>query len=259
MGARWIIADVDGCLTTEKSIPWDLERFAQLARLTRAAAAGQSGLAPMTLCTGRPQPYAEVLMKLLDVRAPVICENGAVFYTLADNHAWLAPGVTQEKIVGLRAVRAFIEAEALPSAPGVVLQYGKEAQISVFSDRPERLEPIGKAVAAFVERRGGPALDVNLSHFYLNISLAGVDKGAAIAHLLDRLEVTPQEVVGIGDTEGDIPLRRAVGFFACPSNARPAVKEMADYVSPYPTLEGVLDILGRPECQRAGAEAPGRA
>jgi hypothetical protein len=42
-----------------------------------------------------------------------------------------------------------------------------------------------------------------------------------------------------------------VGFFACPANARPAIKDVADYVSPHPLLQGVLDILDRPEFQRA--------
>jgi hypothetical protein len=65
--ARWIISDVDGCLSPEESIPWDLEKLMRLAELTRATSEGQSTLAPMTLCTGRPQPYVEVLMKLLDI------------------------------------------------------------------------------------------------------------------------------------------------------------------------------------------------
>jgi hypothetical protein len=251
MPVQWIIADVDGCLTPEESIAWDLERFAALARRVREASQGRSSLAPLTLCTGRPQPYAEVLMKLLDVRAPAICENGAVFYTLDGNRAWFARGVTEEKLLGLRAVRAFIETELLPAQPAAVLQFGKESQISVFSDQPEVLSPMQPLIEDFTRRRGGPELVINRSHYYLNISLAGLDKGAAIAELLEMLAVGRDQVAGIGDTEGDLPLRAAVSFFACPANARPAIKTVADYVSPHPLLEGVLDILSRPEFQRA--------
>lgn len=249
---RWIIADVDGCLTPEESVVWDLARLTRLAELTRAAADGTGPLPPITLCTGRPQPYVEVLAKILDVRAPATCENGAVFYTLADNRAWYADGVTPERLKGLRAVRAFIETEILPAYPGTVLQFGKEAQISIFCETPQRLEPIGPRIAEFVAERGGPALDINMSQYYLNISLAGVNKGAAIEQLLRQLGVRREEVAGIGDTEGDLPLREAVGFFACPSNAVPALREVADYVSPYPMLEGALDILQRPELKRTG-------
>lgn len=250
MPIKWIVADVDGCLSPEESIPWDLELFGQVAALSRGASEGTNGLAPLTLCTGRPQPYAEVLMKLLDVRAPAICENGAVLYSLHDNWARYGPGVTAEKIHGLRDVRTFIEEEILPGEPAAVIQFGKEAQMSVFSKTPEIFPPMQKRIQAFVDQRGGPQLVINATHYYLNISLAGVDKGSTLRLLLDELKVTREEVAGIGDTEGDLPLRDVVGFFACPSNSRQAIKDVADYVSPYPTIEGVLDILNRPEMRR---------
>ncbi|NLT60679.1 MAG: HAD hydrolase family protein, partial [Candidatus Hydrogenedentes bacterium] len=85
MSVKWIITDLDGCVSPEESVPWALEPFVEFARQSRAASAGESDLAPLTLCTGRPQPYAEVLMKILDIRAPAICENGAVLYSLHDN------------------------------------------------------------------------------------------------------------------------------------------------------------------------------
>ncbi|MCL5269377.1 MAG: HAD-IIB family hydrolase [bacterium] len=250
MAVRWIIADVDGCLTPEESIPWDLERFVELARLTRAAAAGRGTLAPVTLCTGRPQPYVEVLMKLLDLRAPCICENGAVFYTLHDNTARYGPGVSEEKILGLRAVRAFIERELLPAHPELVMQFGKEAQMSIYSENPVIFAAAQPRIEAFARANGGPELVINRSHYYLNISLAGINKGRALGQLCDELAVGRAELAGIGDTEGDLPLREAVGFFACPANAVAGIKAMADYVSPYPMLEGVLDILKRPEFKR---------
>jgi hypothetical protein len=250
MGVKWIIADIDGCITPEESVTWDLDLFWKLARLSREASAGRGRIAPMTLCTGRPQPYVEVLAKLLDIRAPIICENGAVLYTMHDNRSRYGPGVTNEKTTGLRAVRAFVESEILPGCPDVVYQFGKEAHMSVFSEKPELFEGIAARIREFVEKRGGPELDISPSHYYLNISLHGVDKGRALHALCLELGVPKQQVAGIGDTEGDLPLRDAVGFFACPSNAKQAIKDAADYVSPFPTLEGVLDILNRAEFAR---------
>ena len=93
MSVKWIITDLDGCVSPEESVPWALEPFVEFARQSRAASAGESDLAPLTLCTGRPQPYAEVLMKILDIRAPAICENGAVLYSLPDNRARIGPGL----------------------------------------------------------------------------------------------------------------------------------------------------------------------
>jgi HAD superfamily hydrolase (TIGR01484 family) len=252
MAVNWIITDIDGCISPEESIPWDLDLFWELARISRDAAEGRGRVAPITLCTGRPQPYVEPLLKILHIQAPAICENGAVLYSLRDNRSRYGPGVTQEKILGLRAVRAFLETEVLPEEPEVVYQFGKEAHLSLYAARPEIFARVQPRIERFVARRGGPELVISPSHYYLNVSLAGVDKGRTLQVLLESLGTKGEEAAGIGDTEGDLPLREAVGFFACPANAKPGIKAVADYVSPYPTLAGILDILRRPEAQRSG-------
>lgn len=249
MPIKWIIADIDGCISPEESIPWDLDAFAKLVRYSREAYAGINGKPRLTLCTGRPQPYVEVLMKLLDVQAPAICESGAVLYTLHDNRAIYGPGVTPEKLAGLRAVRTFLETDIIPQYPSVLFQFGKEAHMSVFSEQPAIFPEIQARVEAFIQQNGCPPLHIASSHYYLNMALEGVDKGRTLTALLHELGVSHDEAAGIGDTEGDLPLRDAVGFFACPANARQAVKDAADYVSPHPTIQGVLDILTRPELQ----------
>lgn len=246
MAAKWIITDIDGCLSPEESIPWDLDLFGRFARICRDASAGQGKVAPMTLCTGRPQPYVEVLAKILDIRAPMICENGAVFYSLHDNRSVYGPGVTPEKIQGIRAVRMFIESAILPKYPEAVYQFGKEAQMSVYSENPAIFPEIQRAIEVFVAENELPPLEISASHYYLNISMTHVNKGIALRQLLQQLGVSREETAGIGDTEGDLPLRDAVGFFACPANAKPALQARADYVSPCRDIAGVLDILSQP-------------
>lgn len=246
---QWIIADVDGCISPEESTAWDFERFAAFAARVRAANRGAATLAPMTLCTGRPQPYVEVLMKLLDVRVPAICENGAVLYTLPDNTARFAPQITQAMLAGLRQLRTFIETQILPAHPRLVMQFGKEAQISIFCEQPEMFPHLKEQIERYLDQSGGPNMHISASHYYLNLSFEGVNKGNAIRSLQTVLNVEKKDLAGIGDTEGDLPLRENVGFFACPSNARPAIKDVADYVSPYPDLQGMLDILNLPQLQ----------
>ena len=249
MSVKWIIADIDGCISPDESVPWNMESFGRFVDQVREASAGRGPLPPLTLCTGRPQPYCEVLMKMLDIRVPVIAENGAVLYSLHDNVARYGPGVTEEKLLGLRAVREFLETQVFPEFPDAVYQFGKEAQLSIFSERPEIFEPIKHRVEDHVTQHGGPDLLINASPCYLNISLKGVDKGSTLRVLIEELGVTRDEVAGVGDSVGDLPLRHAVGFFACPINAGPQVKAAADYVSPYENIDGMLDILTRPELQ----------
>ncbi|OQC06144.1 MAG: Stress response protein YhaX [Candidatus Hydrogenedentes bacterium ADurb.Bin101] len=84
----------------------------------------------------------------------------------------------------------------------------------------------------------------------MNIDLKGVTKGAAVDSLIEQLGLNRESVAGIGDTLGDMSIREAVGFFACPANAVPGLKAVADYVSPFPDVQGMLDIFERPELQR---------
>lgn len=245
MTLRLILSDIDGCISPEESRAWDAEPFARFMALSHAASAGTIPLPPLTLCTGRPQPYVEALMKILDIRFPAICEAGAVLYSLQDNRARLAPEITAERLRGLHALRRHVLDVIVPSVPGLVYQFGKEAQLSLYSESPECFDEIAEKLHAFASETPGLEIVVTPSHYYLNIDLAGVSKGRAITGLLHSLELTRDEAAGIGDTLGDLSIRDAVAFFACPANAVPEIQAAADYVSPWPDIHGVLDILER--------------
>ena len=251
MAVKLIISDIDGCISPEESRAWDWPAFSRFAALSHAASEGRGDLAPMTLCTGRPQPYVEALMKVLDIRFPAICESGAVLYSLSDNRSRFTPAITPEKIRGLHALRDHITTEIMPAFPGLVYQFGKEAQMSLYCERPACFTEVAELVRAHAATLPGLEVIITPSHYYLNIDLAGVTKGAAIRLLLDELGVDPAGAAGIGDTMGDMSLRESVGFFACPANAVQAIKDVSDYVSPHRDIEGVLDILERPEMRRA--------
>ncbi|MFW5715841.1 MAG: HAD family hydrolase [Spirochaetota bacterium] len=240
---KLIVSDVDGCIAPEESAAWDLAAFGRLAALVRGREGGAP--LPLVLCTGRPQPYVEVLMKLLDVRFPAICESGAVIYTLHDNRCRFGPGVTEEGLSQLREIKRFIVHDLVPRCPYASYQFGKEAHLSLFSENPDRLAPLADEIRAFAKRFGDEAIEIGSSHYYLNISLSGVTKGSALRQLVSEIGVAREEIAAIGDTAGDLPLREEAAFFAVPANATADVKARADYVSPHADVRGVIDILGR--------------
>jgi len=238
---RLIVSDVDGCLAPEESAAWDFPAFASLADRVRALQDTTS----FTLCTGRPQPYVEVLMKLLDVRIPAICESGAVLYSLKDNRSIYGPGVTEEKLDELFEIRHFITSDLLKRYPLAVHQFGKEAQISLFSADPARIPELADEVRRFADRYRDDPVEVSASHYYLNVSLRGVTKGSAVRQLMSETGASRSQVAAIGDTVGDLPLADEAAFFACPANSTPEVQAAADYVSPHRDVHGLLDILDR--------------
>lgn len=244
MNYALIVSDVDGCLSPEESVGWNLEEFSEVVRRVRSGGPGGTHL-PFTLCTGRPQPYVEVLLKLFDVSLPAICENGAVIYELPSNSSLFGPGVTDELIRVVRQIRSFVERDVLKGFDGVALQFGKEAQLSVYSEDPEKIPVMAEKVAEFAGSLGNDLVRVDASHYYLNVSLSGVSKGSALALVMEEVAAKKESTAVIGDTSGDLPMRDLAAFFGAPSNATPEVKAVADYVSPYPDLRGVSDILDR--------------
>lgn len=235
-----IISDNDGCLVAEDTSPLDLESLGKLAAHNRLAQT-QHDRPLLTICSGRPQPFAEAMCRLLANRtAPCIAENGVWMYNPADNTYEMDPSITAEHRAAVREAGAWLEAEYGPN--GVSQQPGKAASISLYHADTEYLKSIGPRIRDEFARRGWP-LRVSMTWFYINCDLAHVSKGTGMDRLIARTGIARDRLMGIGDTTGDMPIRERVAFFACPANAHDDIKKVADYVSPFPEARGVVDIV----------------
>jgi hydroxymethylpyrimidine pyrophosphatase-like HAD family hydrolase len=238
-----VICDIDGCLVSESAHPFDLGSLARITEHNRLALArGDRPL--LTLCSGRPQPFAESLMRMLaNLEVPCICENGVWLYHAGTNTYEMDPRITPEH---LHAVHELSEWAAREFGPrGVTEQPGKAASVTLYHRDTEFLRgTVAPAVEAHVKAHGWP-FRVSMTWFYINCDLAHVSKGTGIDRLLATLRIPKARLAGVGDTMGDACIADRVGFFACPQNAHPAIKERAHYISPEPEARGVVDILAQ--------------
>jgi len=237
-----IISDNDGCLVAEDTSPLDLDSLARLAAHNRLAQTNRDRPI-LTLCTGRPQPFAEAMCRLLaNCAAPCIAENGVWMYNPADNRYEMDPAITPAHRAAIREAAAWLEAEYGPK--GVFQQPGKSASISLYHADTEYLKSIGPRVREEFAARGWP-LRVSMTWFYINCDLAHVSKGTGMDRLLAATGTNRDRLMGIGDTPSDMPIRERVAFFACPANAHDDIKKVADYESPFAEARGVVDIVER--------------
>ena len=82
--------------------------------------------------------------------------------------------------------------------------------------------------------------------YFLEVLSAGTDKGTALEILADRLGIPLESVLAVGDAQNDLGMVRKAGWGCAPSNAIPAVKAAARYVSPKSHEEdAVAEILDR--------------
>jgi hydroxymethylpyrimidine pyrophosphatase-like HAD family hydrolase len=235
-----VICDIDGCLAPESSAPFDTTMLARLAEHNRRAQ--EAGDRPVvTVCSGRPEPFAEAMTRLMGNRSvPAVAENGVWLFHPLDNGWDRDPAIRPEHIAAVHEAAAWVDGEL--GARGVVMQPGKVASISLYHRDTAYLRSLEGRVREEFERRGW-ALRVSMTWLYINCDLEFVSKSTGLGRLVKATGLRRERLAGIGDTPSDAAIAEHVAWFACPANADERLKERADYVSPKPEAAGVLDIL----------------
>lgn len=240
-----IICDIDGCLTPESSTPLDVESLAAIARHNRVAQERRDRPL-LTLCSGRPQPFAECMARLTaNTTLPLIAENGVWMYHPGTNTYEMDPSITREHREAVRSASRWLEerfGRAEAGRAGVQQQPGKACSVSLYHPDAEYLKSICPEIESRFEREGW-AMRVSMTWYYINCDLRHISKGTGVQRLMRAAGLERARLAGIGDTMSDLAIREHVGYFACPANAAEGLKERADYVARSAEAKGVVEIV----------------
>ncbi len=240
-----IVSDIDGCLQPESNTAMDLESLSKIAAWNRDA--DRCGMPRLTLCSGRPQPFAEAMCKVVgNLSVPCVAENGVWLYHPGTNEYLMDSSITREHLAAVREASAWLEREFGPV--GVSQQPGKAASISLYHPDTRVLKEIWGRVGEQFDKCGWP-LRVSMTWLYINCDLRHVSKATGMRRLIESTGVPRERIAGIGDTMSDLAIREHCGWFACPANAAQELKPRADMVASEPEARGVVEIL---EAIRAG-------
>lgn len=92
----------------------------------------------------------------------------------------------------------------------------------------------------------GGDLDVTISHpEYLEFTAPGVNKGAALAWLAERLTIPLAETMAIGDQHNDLEMLLAAGHGVAMHGAPEPVQRAARYLAPPSEEDGVARMIER--------------
>jgi len=246
MGAlRAVLVDVDGCLTAGEGRPLDLDALAACAAINRRAL--RDPLTPaITLCTGRPAPYVEVLLQAIGGFLPALAEHGGMLLSPTDYRFERHPLIAS---VGetLDDVRASINASLVRPGLGFV-QPGKETMLTVYV-APGVTFDAALAVAQATLAPYDDLFAAEHNRTCIEIRRRGVDKGSGAQWLAERIDLPLGALAGIGDSDSDLAFLMLVGFPAAPANAIELVRERAAYVAVQPEARGVLEIVEQIEAR----------
>jgi len=237
---RLIVADVDGVLSLGEAAPFELAVLQHLAEVNDRARHEPQHPA-VTLCTGRPAPYVEVLMQAIHGFYPAIYEHGAGLYVPEPYGFKAHPALTPVMQAQLMELHAMLH-KALVATNLAYFQPGKSASLSLFARADVAMHKVTRT-AARLARQWGDAFLVEEGATCVNVMVRGLDKAEGVRWLARETDIPLQAMAGVGDATGDIPFMQLLGWSAAPANAQAAVKQIAHYTSPYEDGRGFMDIL----------------
>jgi len=248
---KLIVTDLDGCLTGYEEGPVDAVGLAEL-RLWNDRSLDDSNVPPLVLISGRPMGYVEAFARIIGAPYPCIFENGCGMYKsdggLGHEYAFHPALVADSEIeVAVGRFNEYLE-EHLIKLKGCGRIMGKRYAISLTPCPGGTVEEL----MADVEKAPTELLDgfyVTRSISVVDITPAGINKGSGFDWLIDvlredyGLNIRPENVLGIGDSWGDLPFLEKCGVSSAPANAAAEVRERVDYVSASDELFAVLDMI----------------
>ncbi len=192
-----------------------------LAALTRLRGASRR----LVLVTGRELDDLIRAMPRLDLFDIVVAENGAVLY-------W--PATKQERTLADPPPPEF--AQRLREAGVAPLSVGRVIVAS--------WEPNEGTVLSTI-REMGLELQIIFNKGAVMVLPAGINKESGLRAALEALEISPRNVVAVGDAENDFAFLGLCGMPVAVANALPRLKEAAALVTQGERGAGVAELVDR--------------
>lgn len=203
----------------------------------------QSGRS-LVLITGRQLTDVLRLCPCLDSFAWVVAENGALLYEPATQTEILLtepppPELAQRLRDRIAASDATLDPESEFGKLVQTEQIGavREGRVVVATWLPH--------LTAVEESLDELGLDsgILLNKEAVMILPKGVDKASGLKAALNQMGVLPEQAVGVGDAENDLPFLLLCGFSAAVANALPEVKQQVQWVATQSRGAGVVELI----------------
>src|SRR5574337_137733 len=263
MSIKLVAIDIDGTLVNNnREITPEVFEAIQ-----KAKAAGVK----IVIATGRPLLGVKNILEslnLLDAGDYVITYNGALVQATATGEAFIDEPLTYDDYLDIemesRRLKTPLHSITMSTIythnrniskysineayiTGLPLKYLTAEEMAkheiikmMYIDEPEKLdETITKLPQRFKERY----TIVKSTPFYLEILNKNASKGLAVQHLAEKLGISHEETMAIGDEENDRSMLEAVGNPVVMANGNPELKKIAKYITKSNEESGVAHAI----------------
>jgi hydroxymethylpyrimidine pyrophosphatase-like HAD family hydrolase len=208
-----LATDYDGTITEDGVVA-----EATLGALRELRQSGRK----LLLATGRQLPDLRSVLPEIALFDLIIAENGGLLFD---------PKTGEETLLSPQPPQVFLDALRARKVP-----------VSAGRSIVATTEPHQHAVLEAI-RELGLELQIIFNKGAVMVLPASVNKASGLEAALALLELSPHNVVGIGDAENDHAFLRLCGYAVAVANALPMLKESADFVTKEPRGAGVESLV----------------
>jgi len=237
---KLFVTDLDGCI----SFPFKTPNWSAINAIRELnEQSGQDlSIPPITLCTGRPFPYAEAVGQWLNIRHPFVFESAGLYHW-DGNRIETALDDKDETLSPIREARSWITNDVLPNYPNAILEFTKMMDAGIVCPDESVINEIYELALKRIPQID-PGLEIHTTEISINVLMPGNNKLQGLKLLGNSLNVGLDEMAYIGDTGGDAVALKEVKMPFAPSNARKVAKDVAVEL-PFETTEAVLEAYRR--------------
>ena len=222
-----IAVDIDGTIT-DYNKKLHLEAIQSLRRLEEAGI-------PIILATGNVRAITYGLWRFIGASGPMVCENGGVVW----HPDWNGPIVRAD---GERARECATKmAQDIEiDAKGITTNAWRESEWCLFAD--EDLDAVNNWVSNSIYSD----LSVVRTGFAIHLMEPHLSKGEGLKVALEKMGLSPEDVLAVGDAPNDIPMFQLVGHSVAVGGCFDSLAAVAKVISPHPhgdTFAPLVDAI----------------
>ncbi|MFV8371311.1 Cof-type HAD-IIB family hydrolase [Flavobacterium sp. LB2P6] len=261
MKYKMLVLDMDDTLLTDDHIISDENK----AMLFKAQELGVY----VILASGRPTPAMTAYAKELQLdNSYMISYNGAVITDLKEDKVIFEQTLTQEQIHELydyslkskTHIITYVDGKIVSETDSEyieieknitglkhnkVLSFKEEVQSSavkcILLEEPSYLKEVEKDLKATM-----PHLSVSMSKpFFLEVAQNGIDKGASIKFLAEKLNIHQSEIIAVGNAGNDLTMIEYAGLGVWVDNVDPELRDKGDVIVASNNDHGVAEVVRR--------------
>jgi Cof subfamily protein (haloacid dehalogenase superfamily) len=221
------------------------------------------------LASGRPTPAMIAYAKELQLdNSYMISYNGAVITDLKEDKVIFEQTLTQQQVHELydyslkskTHIITYVDGKIVSETDSEyieieknitglvhnkVVNFKEEVQSSavkcILLEEPSYLKEVEKDLKAAM-----PHLSVSMSKpFFLEVAQNGIDKGASIKFLAEKLNILQSEIIAVGNAGNDLTMIEYAGLGVWVDNVDPELRDRGDFIVASNNNHGVAEVVRR--------------